>query len=145
MIMKNILFVGMGNSCRSPIAQGLAIKYIDDNNLNVNVVSAGLFPDSDKVSEYALEVLKKEGIDLSFHIPRAINANDVQLADKIVLLSDKYAVPLIEIYPESANKICVLGDKGIADPYGGDITMFENCLNEIKKYIPRIVLDTVEV
>jgi len=143
--MKNILFVGMGNSCRSPIAQGLTIKYVEENNLSINVISAGLFPDSDSVSQYALDVLNDEGIDLSFHTPRQINRNDIQLADKVVCMSDKFAIPLIEIYPECADKIEIIGNSGISDPYGGNIDMFKNCLIEIKKYIPRIVLDVAEV
>lgn len=39
--MKSILFVCLGNICRSPLAEGIAREYINKNNLNIDVDSCG--------------------------------------------------------------------------------------------------------
>ena len=38
---KSIIFVCLGNICRSPIAEGVAKKYALENNLDIVVESAG--------------------------------------------------------------------------------------------------------
>ena len=38
---KSIIFVCLGNICRSPIAQGVAEKYIKEKNLDIEIASAG--------------------------------------------------------------------------------------------------------
>ena len=38
---KSIIFVCLGNICRSPIAQGVAQKYIEEKKLDIIVDSAG--------------------------------------------------------------------------------------------------------
>ena len=40
--MKSIMFVCLGNICRSPLAKGIAQKYIEKNNMNIFVDSSGI-------------------------------------------------------------------------------------------------------
>jgi protein-tyrosine phosphatase len=39
--MNSVIFVCLGNICRSPIAEGIAKKIVDDNSLDILVDSAG--------------------------------------------------------------------------------------------------------
>jgi protein-tyrosine phosphatase len=39
--MKSILFVCLGNICRSPIAHGIAQYYVTKNNLDIKIDSCG--------------------------------------------------------------------------------------------------------
>ena len=41
MEIKSILFVCLGNICRSPLAEGIAKNYIKEKNLNLIIESAG--------------------------------------------------------------------------------------------------------
>ena len=41
MEIKSILFVCLGNICRSPIAEGVAKRYIQEKNLDLIIDSAG--------------------------------------------------------------------------------------------------------
>lgn len=143
--MKCILYVCTGNTCRSPMAQGLTMKYAKDNGLELLVLSAGIFPDGDSISEIAKKVLMEEGIDMSFHKPRKINQTDADKADLIVCMSKQHAYALISIFPNTADKIVIMGKNGISDPFGGDYYMYKTCLEEIKKQIPHIIVDLFEV
>ena len=60
--MKNVLFICTGNVCRSPMAEGLLRHMAGDR---VAVASAGLGAGHGQPpSVHAIEVLKKEGIDI---------------------------------------------------------------------------------
>ncbi len=143
--MKCILYVCTGNTCRSPMAQGYTMKYAKEHGLDLLTLSAGIFPDGDSVAENAGTVLKEEGIDMSFHKPRQINQTDIEKADLIVCMSKQHAYAVVSIYPSAADKICIMGKNGIPDPYGGDYNLYKTCFEEIKKQVPRLVIDLFEV
>ncbi len=63
-----ILIVCTGNSCRSQMAEGFLKSF--DPKLEVN--SAGTDP-SDRVHPFAIEVMRKKGIDLSDHYPQKVD------------------------------------------------------------------------
>ena len=79
--MKKILFLCTGNSCRSQIAEGIAKKEID----NILFESAGTNPDP--INPYAIDTLKKIGIDISKNISKKINFDDIDKYDLIITLS----------------------------------------------------------
>lgn len=79
-----ILFVCTGNSCRSPMAEGI-LKNIDPS---VNVRSAGANPEKE-VSIYAVAVMKEVGIDISKHMPMDLKQLKNGKFDIIITLSDK--------------------------------------------------------
>ena len=76
---KFILFVCTGNTCRSPMAEGILIDMLDKSEIrNIIVSSAGLFAlEGEKASVEALEVLRNEGIDLSIHKARQVDRKSV--------------------------------------------------------------------
>jgi protein-tyrosine phosphatase len=39
--MQKVLMVCLGNICRSPLAEGIMLKLIKENNINMRVDSAG--------------------------------------------------------------------------------------------------------
>ena len=133
--MKRILYVCTGNTCRSPIAQGLTNKYAKENGLDISAVSAGLFPEENaSISQNALKVLQAEGIDMSYHRARKITEGDIDNANAVICMSKQHAYAVISIFPNAASKVYIMGGNGIAD-YGGNIDMYEYCKENIKKNI----------
>ena len=65
-----VLFVCIGNSCRSQMAEGFARKYGADV---MEPHSAGLYPAVD-VSPLTKKVMLEKNVDLSAHFPKGLEA-----------------------------------------------------------------------
>lgn len=126
-----ILFVCTGNTCRSPMAEGLFNKIVADKELeNIECSSAGLFAmTGDEVSVNSVKACERFGVDISSHRARRITAYILDDTDKFVCMTKDHAASLSLYVP--SEKILVLGD-GITDPYGGDIETYMICANSIK-------------
>lgn len=115
--MKRILFVCTGNTCRSLMAEGIALKMLRSLNLEgeIEVSSAGLaaFPDAPGSPE-ALGVLSGEGIDLSDHRAVQLNSEMVRRADLILTMTASQKRQVLELFPEARGKVYIL--KEFVDP-----------------------------
>lgn len=126
-----ILFVCTGNTCRSPMAEGLFKKLVSDKNIkNIESSSAGLFAmTGDEVSLNSVKACERFGVDISSHRARRITAYILDETDKFVCMTPEHAASLSLYVP--SEKIIVLGN-GIPDPYGGDTETYMICANSIK-------------
>lgn len=66
--MKNILVLCTGNSCRSQIAEGYLRHFAGSK---ANIYSAGI--ETHGVNPRAIEIMKRDGIDISAHTSNHIN------------------------------------------------------------------------
>lgn len=130
----NILFVCTGNTCRSPMAEGyLRSKELD----GITVISRGLASDGSPVSLNSKTAMAEVGIDISGHISRQITDRDIKNADKIICLSPSHRAVLLSAgVPQE--KLYILGN-GISDPFGGDITVYRRCRDEIFAAIDALI------
>lgn len=135
--MKNILFVCTGNTCRSPMAQGICEKIAKDNNLNINVKSAGISTFSGlPVSENAIAVCKEIGVDISDLRTTFIGDINLDDFDRIFVMTNSHKIQLLSAGVDS-KKVSVLAEDtgGISDPYGGDLNIYRKCRDQIYKGI----------
>lgn len=79
-----VLFVCYGNHARSPMAEGLARRYLGKG---IRVESAGIHPLFDGAADEAVQVLKDVyAVDISSHQPRHINSVQIGDFDCVVVL-----------------------------------------------------------
>lgn len=81
---KLVLFVCVGNSCRSQMAEGFANHY---GQGKVVAFSAGTMP-SGKVHPLAIEAMREVGIDITHHTSKSVQEFDITQFDAVVSLCD---------------------------------------------------------
>ena len=132
-----ILFVCTGNTCRSPMAEGI----MNSMGKNVLAASAGLFAEEGTgASENAVIAAEKFGADIKNHRARQLTAGMVDSADLILTMTMAHKMSLPNIEKVKTLAECARGIGDVCDPYGGDIQEYMHCAEEIKKFIEMIDL-----
>lgn len=139
----NILFVCLGNICRSPMAEGILKQMYRERDIAGNVESVGLMDwNADKAADYrAIAVARENGLDITSHRARQIRKEDFDRFD-IILAMDGHNIRLLEklVSPENKHKIRLLRGSGdIKDPYQGTEKDFREAFKLIKECIETLV------
>ena len=122
---KNILFVCTGNSCRSVMAEGLFKHLLGDRAGDFSVGSAGVSAmDGFHASPDTVEVMRENGVDVSDHQSRRLNAAMVRTADRIFVMEQGHKEAILRTWPEAREKTHLLTeystekgvDRDIPDP-----------------------------
>jgi len=118
---KSVLFVCLGNICRSPLAEGIAKELIRKHAWDVEVDSAGTgrWHVGEAPCENSIKVAAEHGIDISSLRARQVDKEDFLNFDLLVALDDKNKTDLEAM---GAKNVLKLGDYGydgldVADPY----------------------------
>lgn len=129
--MKRILFICTGNTCRSPLAEGLAKKMAFDRGLSPEIESAGLSVFPDGANPHSITVAAEYGADLTKHRARPLTDTMLLQADQIYTMTKSQADFLKRIYPSGNEKIKTLCDQDVSDPYGGSEDDYRLCAQQI--------------
>ena len=131
----NIIFVCTGNTCRSPMAE----YYLKSKNLDgINVISRG-FSAGEPANPNSVAVMNEVGIDLSKHISNCITADELNLADAIICMTDSHKQLLLSL-GAAEQKLYVLNG-GIPDPFGCDVDTYRKCRDSIFVSIDTLIKD----
>ncbi len=121
MEIKSILFVCLGNICRSPLAEGIAKNYIKEKNLNLVIESAGTghWHIGEKPCDNSIKVGLLNGIDISNQKARQVKKEDFKNFDLIVGLDDSNIQNLKNLGCKNPLKLGSFGFNAecVPDPY----------------------------
>ena len=121
MEVKSILFVCLGNICRSPLAEGIAKQYIKEKNLNLVIESAGTghWHIGEKPCDNSIKVGKLNGVDISNQKAQQVKKSDFKTFDLIVGLDDSNISNLKNLGCKNPIKLGDFGFNGecVPDPY----------------------------
>ncbi len=143
----HFLFVCTGNTCRSPMAEGLAKKWLSEKlgcaldelaGRGVFVSSAGVSGGYGSASPAALSVMTKRGVDLSGHVSSLLEADMVQQADHVFVMTKYHRDRVIELCPSAKDRVAVLcDDQDVVDPVGGTEQDYDACATQVESALRR--------
>lgn len=129
MLLRRILFVCTGNTCRSPIAAGLAramlakrlgVRPQDLEERGLEIASAGMLAgEASRPSPEAVAAARELGADISRHRTRKLTNVMVQEADAVFGMTEFHVAEIGRLAPGAGAKVRRLDEAAdIADPMG---------------------------
>lgn len=150
----SVLFVCMGNICRSPTAEGVFRHHVSEQGLadKIEIDSAGThaYHVGEPPDRRATAAAKRRGISLAGIAARRVSEDDFERFDLILAMDEDNHQRLLDEAPaEHREKVRLflsyssLGEHEVPDPYYGGAAGFERVLDLIED-ASRGLLDSVQ-
>ena len=145
-VKKRIILVCTGNSCRSPMAQFLLVKYLRQlmpySENRYEIFSAGISAyEGSAAAPYVISILReREDLDVRDFHARKLDKYMVLSSDLIFTMEDAQSEYVLKFVPSSEGRVFNLKkflppelEKDIPDPIGRNMGVYQEAYDLIKK------------
>ena len=143
--IKKILFICLGNLCRSPMAEYLSRNRLENKGKrDIKISSAGFLDQTGSLSPGEIHMVMNEaGLDVSQHRSSPITEEKITDADLIIVMEKRQRENLCRQFPDEAYRIFLLSqfdgqnpeERDVTDPMGQGLPFYRNCFNEIRTLV----------
>ncbi len=147
--LKTALLVCTGNTCRSPMAEGLfklelagrlGVGVEELEGLGFQVYSAGTAAGGGgRASAEAVKTMRQKGYNLSNHLTKPLTLQMLEEADMVIVMTHGHLQDIRAVAPEAARKAALVDPHGIADPIGQPIEVYLGTADRIQRGLRRFV------
>jgi protein-tyrosine phosphatase len=153
MAKHRVLFVCLGNICRSPMAEGVFRRVVEEADMRglFEIDSAGMgdWHKGEAPDDRAQEAARRRGVDISGQAARKVELEDFEAFDLVLAMDGSNIADLYEIAPHAArHKIRRflsyaphLGTEDVPDPYYGGAEGFDRALDLIEAAAEGLLAD----
>ncbi len=142
------LFVCTGNTCRSPMAEGIFRNYLAEklncevDHLEKNgykVISAGTMGLVNMPATVeAVQACAAKGLDIKAHRSRALSQQLIEDSDFIYAMSRTHCRTVLDYSEKAADKCMLLAeDREVVDPIGQSQQVYDSCADLIEKAVKK--------
>ena len=144
---KRILVICTGNSCRSVMAKGFLKKFLAGREVIVMSAGVSAIPGFRPTQE-TIDVMAKEGIDISGHLSQRLTPEMVHQADLILVMEYWHKEQVLRLSASAKSKVFLLkeyagigqgADLEIPDPIAKPLEVYDACLRTIRESIEKVV------
>jgi len=150
LVRRTILFVCSGNTCRSPMAAGLAAKLLADRlgcrvgelpSRGWAILSAGVYAATGNApSPEAAAAASALGADISSHRTQKATRELINKAELIFCMTGEHVKAVLELVPSAAGKVRRLVPRqDISDPAGGGKKAYESTAGRLRLAAARVI------
>lgn len=148
------LFVCTGNTCRSPMAEGIFRKYLAEklrcevdllDRMGYKAASAGVMDiTGTPVSEEAVAACEVRGVDIRGHKSTVLSPQLIADSDFIFAMEQIHCERVRSLSPQASEKCMLLAkNEEIADPIGQSQEVFNHCAELIERAVKKRIGELV--
>ena len=120
------------------MAEGLLKKLLAEKEIkNIRVISAGVSALSGmNPTRETIEILQKEGIDVSDYRTKVLTGEMIKSADIIFVMQESHKDSILRDVPWAEKRTFVLD---VPDPIGRPLNIYQDYFELIKKEMPKVL------